>query len=112
LIPVIGPQGSIFPCCHVVNRSNLSFGNIKINSFKEIWEGANRKESLERLIPLKMCSECTTRTARINKLLIFLRQEYNKEPAFLEWLEEWVKVIPFQRSLAELLISNVSLKDL
>jgi len=90
-LTIIGPQGNICPCCHVVQILNLSFGNIKQLSLKEIWVGRNRQEALARLDPSKVCPTCPPRAARLNNFLQFLIDEQSKNPNFVHWLESWVK---------------------
>ena len=90
-LPVIGPEGSVYPCCHVCHMINLHLGNAVQKNIATIWQGENKKMVLGRLNPAKMCPTCPPRAFRINKFILFLQEEYNRNPAFLNWLETWVK---------------------
>ncbi|OIO34213.1 MAG: hypothetical protein AUJ70_01590 [Candidatus Omnitrophica bacterium CG1_02_40_15] len=91
LLGFIGPDHNIYPCTHVEHRAHRSFGSLKIASFQDIWGSQARKKFIQEFNPQEMCPSCLTGQSRLNRFLIFLMQEYNRDSGFLQWLEKWVK---------------------
>lgn len=43
----IGANGSLYPCCYFKYMPEFNFGNLKEQSFKEVWEAEKRKKFIE-----------------------------------------------------------------
>jgi radical SAM protein with 4Fe4S-binding SPASM domain len=44
---VIGADGHVYPCCTLKYNAATTFGDIKLQSFKDIWMGEKRKKWLK-----------------------------------------------------------------
>lgn len=91
LLGFVGPDHNIYPCTHVEHKAHSSFGSLRTRSFQDIWEGKERRKFIQEFNPSETCPSCLTGQSRLNRFLIFLMQEYNKDPSFLPWLEKWVE---------------------
>ena len=47
LVGVIGADGEVYPCCFLRGRKDLSFGNVREQSFRQIWSGPRRQAAME-----------------------------------------------------------------
>ena len=45
LYPTIAADGGVYPCCLMVERNMYLYGNLKNNSFKNIWKSNERKST-------------------------------------------------------------------
>lgn len=54
----IDASGDVWPCCVLIGMEHMRFGNIKEQTFEEIWNGERRKEVMQGLKDGKL-SECT-----------------------------------------------------
>ncbi len=43
----VGANGALYPCCYFKYIPQYNFGNLKEESFKEVWEGEKRKKFIE-----------------------------------------------------------------
>lgn len=65
--PVINPDATVSPCCHITDRRNV-FGDLKENTFGEIWYGnryrharrlfISKKNQLEKPEKNLICTQC------------------------------------------------------
>jgi radical SAM protein with 4Fe4S-binding SPASM domain len=67
----VAPDASIYPCGHIANGRNESYGNLLEKSFPEIWDGEERKRITSNL-PEKYCTLCSPSSLRRNELMTFL----------------------------------------
>jgi MoaA/NifB/PqqE/SkfB family radical SAM enzyme len=67
----IGPDGNLYACGHRTYFGVESYGSLLNESFKEIWTGKKRSETLSKL-PDKRCIYCSPSSARRNTFLTFL----------------------------------------
>ena len=74
----IGPNGDVYPCGHIVDKTAESYGSLIENAFEEIWESDRRKEVNSKL-PGKKCHICAPSSLRANKMIDFLRSIGRKE---------------------------------
>lgn len=76
----IGPDGEMYPCGHIVDKTAPSYGSLIEKNFKDIWEGEKRKKINETL-PNEKCSICAPSAERANKVIEFLtnlEKKYSK----------------------------------
>jgi len=45
----VGANGALYPCCYFKYIPKYNFGNLKEQSFQEIWEGEKRKKFIETI---------------------------------------------------------------
>jgi len=83
LMAVVGPEGNVYPCCEHTDRSWESFGNIKEQSFEEIWFGKRKHDTMACLCPSQDCTVCSHYNTRINRFLGFVMTEYSNDASFL-----------------------------
>jgi MoaA/NifB/PqqE/SkfB family radical SAM enzyme len=48
LTTAVGANGVLYPCCYFKYISKYNLGNLKDNTFKEVWEGYKRKEFINK----------------------------------------------------------------
>ena len=97
LLAMINANKGVYPCAHTVHRENLSFGEGV--SFKDIWEGNRRRSVIEKeLVPSRDCPPCPPRAARVNRFLVYLIEEYRKNPNFLSWLRSWANAYSLEKT--------------
>lgn len=70
---VIGSSGDVWLCCHLRGNTKYSLGNIKKQSFKEIWFSAKRKK-IYNSIDLKNDCQPLCRLHPQNKILWQIKQ--------------------------------------
>lgn len=104
---VVDSQGNFLPCAEVTGIESLIFGNIALASFKQIWEGPQRKHVTAGGLAPELCPTCLARKARMNRFLSFLQVEYAKNPFFLDWLEKWVN----DRKQSKIITESISLNS-
>lgn len=65
---VVNPSGNVFPCPQVTSPEfyHISYGNIKDNSFEEIWNGPKRKKVLDMKVRDMNCGICDRKDECIN----------------------------------------------
>ena len=80
LLGVVGADCHLYLCCQLRGNSRFSFGNLKKNSFFEIWNGKKRQEVMKR-IDLNKCPPC--RYNKYNELLDYLSDETKPHKNFL-----------------------------
>ena len=88
LMPVIGPDGNIYPCCEHSDNPGESFGSIYTKSFKDIMEGSQREKVMNSINPSVTCGFCSRYNNRINRFINFIADENKKEPHYLDWLKQ------------------------
>ena len=66
----IGANGEVWQCCNMQGLKQYSFGNLKYNSFEEIWQGEQRKDFLKHIVKSNL-QECpkACKLAVMNKYL-------------------------------------------
>lgn len=70
----VGADCNVWLCCHFRGIKEFSFGNLKKNSFKEIWNSQRRKNVINK-INLKMCQPlCKGHT--YNQILDFVKHPH------------------------------------
>lgn len=57
LIVNISPQGYVLPCCELKTRREYAYGNLRQQSFAEIWAGPKRQQVNKELNPAT-CPDC------------------------------------------------------
>jgi radical SAM protein with 4Fe4S-binding SPASM domain len=67
---VVASSGDVYPCCYTANPSNtgLHLGNIRTESFWDIWYGGKRKRVFEQLSPEQDCVLCSRNDHTVNGL--------------------------------------------
>ncbi|MAE43040.1 hypothetical protein CMO93_04665 [Candidatus Woesearchaeota archaeon] len=79
-VTLIGANQKLYPCCHLSYNEKYCYGDLKKNSFKEIWNSKRRKEVYES-IDFKDCPNPCRLDAH-NKLLWDIKQPI-QHPNFL-----------------------------
>jgi radical SAM protein with 4Fe4S-binding SPASM domain len=87
VMPAIGADGNIYPCCHIGYGVLGSIGHISEGSFLEVWNSPNRARLMQKM-PKKHCLLCTGGNARVNYFMNFLAKEVEENPGFLDWIEQ------------------------
>ncbi|MDH5696872.1 MAG: SPASM domain-containing protein, partial [Dehalococcoidia bacterium] len=88
VMPAIGADGNIYPCCHNIGYGTLGvIGHISEGSFLEVWNSPNRARLMQKT-PKKHCLLCSHGDNRINHFMNFLAQEAEENPGFLDWIEQ------------------------
>jgi radical SAM protein with 4Fe4S-binding SPASM domain len=83
LIGSIGADGNVYACCALKGFKEFSFGNIKEQSFREIWSSQKRKKVISK-IGGEMCKKyCSDRLDLYNCLLAYLANQENRKNLFL-----------------------------
>lgn len=49
LVPSLGANGVVYPCCHLKYLPEYNLGNVNETSFKEVWNGATRKTFIDTI---------------------------------------------------------------
>lgn len=76
----IASNGDVFVCCHKRGMPRFKYGNLKEQSFKEIWASAQRKLAIDRIDVSRCHPLC--KAHEFNKLLHRMSGE-QKHPDFL-----------------------------
>lgn len=75
LITAITADGNIWGCCNLRNYPEYSFGRIEYEkgiSFKDIWNGTQRKEVRKKIDNAQCLGYCTHALTRYNSLIYYL----------------------------------------
>lgn len=80
LVGVVGADCNVYLCCQLRGDARFSFGNLKENSFFEIWKGKKRQEVIKR-INLDKCPPC--RYNKYNELMDYLADKDKIHANFL-----------------------------
>lgn len=67
----VGADCNVYLCCHLRGMPMFSFGSLKEQRFKEIWEGKQRQEAIKR-IDFRLCQPLC-KAHEYNKLLDYMR---------------------------------------
>lgn len=70
----IGPNGSMYPCGHIVSRDTPNYGNLLEKTFEEIWNSPERK-SLQISLPNDWCSLCSPFSLTTNRIGNWISKE-------------------------------------
>lgn len=72
--PILDASGDIKVCMYHPNRNEFSFGNIKENTFVEIWKSERRKEAIEFVRKVDYASNCQMccKLCELNKFVDFV----------------------------------------
>ncbi len=67
----VNAKGDVYSCIRILGREELRYGNLYEKNFCEIWEGEQRRKSVERLMDMDLDSNCgkTCRMDQMNKYL-------------------------------------------
>ena len=67
----VNAKGDVYSCIRILGRNELRYGNLYEQSFCEIWEGEQRRRSVEMLMSMDMDNNCgkTCRMDQMNKYL-------------------------------------------
>ncbi|HEU4507282.1 MAG TPA: radical SAM protein [Pyrinomonadaceae bacterium] len=71
VLATVGADASVDVCCAYKGMKDWSFGNLTEKSFKEIWEGEQRRRVLERIDVTKCPPLC--KAHEINKIFHYVR---------------------------------------
>lgn len=75
LIVIIQANGDIVTCCDSRGIPEYVFGNIREQSFDDIWKGEKRKQIMGNLL-LKKCSQiCSDRYGKYNRFISYWQSE-------------------------------------
>lgn len=66
-VPCVGATGAVWLCTHMRHIAGFSFGNLKEQSFREIWDSKRRQRVIKR-IDFAKCQDCC-KLHQVNKLL-------------------------------------------
>ena len=72
---VIGADQIVYPCCTLKYNSVTGFGNLKENTFKELWHGDKRKEWLAFDHMNKVCNKNPCWMDKKNEFISYLIQQ-------------------------------------
>lgn len=67
----IDANGNVWPCCCLIGMKNMCYGNIKENTFEDVWKSEERMDVLKRLkdAELAMCPVGECKLGAINEYL-------------------------------------------
>lgn len=74
----IGPDANLYSCGHRTHGGVRSFGDLRENSFQELWESQIRAKEIKKL-PDESCSICSPSSVRRNRFMGFLSKIPKKE---------------------------------
>ena len=80
---VIGADGNVYPCCTLKYNPKSCFGNIKEQSFDDIWNGSRRKEWLKSNYLVNICSKNICWMQDKNKFIGYLLNNNPKHVNFI-----------------------------
>ena len=80
---VIGANSNIYPCCTLKYQSEASFGDLKEQSFKDIWTGEKRINWLKRNYLAEVCSNNVCWMEEKNKFIDYLTTKNPKHVNFI-----------------------------
>jgi len=80
LVGIIAADSKIYLCCQLKGNSHAVLGDLKENTFKEIWHSQQRKEVVEKLDPNK-CLPC--RYNKYNEMLEYMAENDHVHTEFL-----------------------------
>ena len=80
LVGIIGADCNVYLCCQLKGNMQYSLGNLKENSFEEIWLGQSRERVVRWLNPAK-CPPC--RYNKYNEILEYLSETDKLHTEFL-----------------------------
>jgi len=72
LRPVVGADGEVYACCDLRGHREYSFGNVYLDSFRQIWESEKRKEVFGRTRKLECLKYCSKAYDYYNRVLDIL----------------------------------------
>jgi len=78
---LLSARGEVIPCNLFYDNKDFSFGNIHEKSFKDIWEGKQREEVMEKIAKLDKNKVCKGYTCRPDLLNIHMHRLRNPSPA-------------------------------
>lgn len=80
---VIGADCKIYPCCTLKYNQEASFGNLKEQSFEQIWMGESRKKWIKGNYLKEVCSKNICWMEEKNKFIGYLIEENPKHVNFV-----------------------------
>ena len=72
LYPSISADGGVYPCCLMIGKDGLCYGNVNNQTFQQIWLGDNRKQAVNN-IDIAVCP-INCKLSETNKTLEIVRR--------------------------------------
>lgn len=83
LRPIIGADGELYPCCDLRGHTEYSFGNIKEQSFWEIWDSQYKQQMFEKTMNKECLEFCSFPYDFYNRALDYLGDKEQIDKGFL-----------------------------